>query len=91
MAKRKASGSRHRRHLSIPRATFDKLVRHIASEQGGNNMLWSAEAVDALHEEAETFLAEHFQKGNCVCENLNKKTLAPQHLALGAFWSGSEA
>ena len=71
-----------KRNHAIPRATFERLVKEIAqdlAQDGRPHVLWSAEAIDALHEESEVYLAEHFQHANYLCDTFNKKTLDMRH------------
>jgi len=77
-----------RRSRAIPRATFERLVREITQElkvcsgEDPHSILWSADAMNALHDDAESFLSEHFQKAHYVCENFKKRTLHPQHFEM---------
>lgn len=71
-----------RPQLSIPRARFDRLVREIAQDLSNpkpERVLWSAEAMQGLHEEAEAFLAEHFQSAKRVCDVCDERTLGVKH------------
>jgi len=89
MARSKTRSSRHAN--AIPRLTFQKLVRYIASQQGGEDKLWSKKALAALQEESETYLAEHFQKAHYVCENFQKRTLHPRHFEMSQTLGGASS
>lgn len=80
MARKTRSSSK--RTPAIPRASFERLVREISQNlalEGDKPVLWSAEAMDALHEESEVYLAEHFQNANVLCDTFKKKTLDMRH------------
>ena len=68
--------------IAIPRATFERLIKEISQDMKSEKLdrvLWSAEAVDGLHEEAETFLTEHFQNAKYLCDTFDDRTLSVKH------------
>ena len=83
------SSYRHKNVSAIPFATFKRLVKEITDDV----MLekyphkWSEKALKGLHEEAETYLAEHFAKANYMRETQNKKTLDAKHFCTAKVFS----
>ena len=75
---------------SIPRATFDRLIKEITQDIKAD-ALWSAEAVDALHEECETFLAERFQGARYLCDAFKERTLTMKHFSTAQTLSSVSA
>lgn len=69
--------SKHRHGPSIPYATFKRLVKEISCDVmlSTTPLNWSEKATRALHEDAENFLAEHFQNANHLRATMGKKTL----------------
>ena len=73
---RRTRSSKHTR--AIPRATFDRLIKEIAQEMD-LNVMWSGDAIDALHEESETYLSERFQNAHYLCDTFKERTLSMKH------------
>lgn len=84
--------SKRKHSKSIPRATFKRLVHEICQDVALSTSphKWSESAIDALHEDAENYLAEHFQKANFMRLSLMKQTLDRKHLHTALAFSGSQ-
>lgn len=68
----------------IPRSVFRKIIEEIAAARRSDTR-FQKEAVAALHEEAETYLTEHFQKSAELLRVCKTCTLRPGlFLASGA-------
>ncbi len=69
---------------AIPRATFERLVKEIAQDIAQEKdydyrVIWSSDAIDALHEETQNYISERFSKANFLCDTFKKKTLDMRH------------
>lgn len=80
MSKKRTRSSK--RSIAIPRATFERLIKEISQDLKSDSLskvLWTAEAIDCLHEETETFLTEKFQKAKYICDTFEDRTLSMKH------------
>ena len=75
---RPATNRRSRALLSIPRASFSRLV-HELTDDYRSEMRWSAEALEALQGDAEEYLQERFQGARSVSALCGRQTLTKKH------------
>ena len=78
MARKKAS-SADRRHRSVPRATFVRLVKEISHDMSEHPLNWAEDAVDGLHEYAEAYLERHFGRARQLLDTFEQRTLSLKH------------
>ncbi len=64
---------------SIPRATFNRLVREITDDLDRDHIKWSANALRGLHEEAELYVKEHFERASALSDRFNHRTVGLKH------------
>ena len=63
---------------SIPKATFDRLVREITQDYK-SDMKWSAPALRGLQEESELYLKEHFERAAAISGRFKHRTVGLKH------------
>ncbi len=69
---------------SIPRATFNRLVREITddlelSPHTKQHIKWSANALKGLQEETELYVKEHFERASALSDRFNHRTVGLRH------------
>jgi len=69
--------------LSIPHATFARLVREIAQDHSAH-LKWSRDALRALHDDAEQLLEARFARAGSLGAELGGKTLSTRLFKLAA-------
>ena len=66
---------------AIPPRAFKRMVKEITAElTGGKDMRWQSDALEALHEDAETFMIENFDKCNQIKKLCKSVTLQHAHM-----------
>ena len=82
--------SRLHTERSIPRATFNRLVREITDDLDRDYIKWSANALKGLHEEAELYVKEHFERASALSDRFNHRTVGLKHFNDGRAVSLAE-
>lgn len=82
-SKRRRSANPHSSR-SIPRATFNRLVREITGDLGvpphtTSHIKWSAKALKGFQEESELYLKEHFERASALSDRFNHRTVTLKH------------
>ena len=80
---------------SIPRATFNRLVREITDDleappNSKHYIKWSAEALQGLQEESELYVKEHFERAATLSDRFNHRTVGLKHFNDGRAASLAE-
>jgi len=66
---------------AIPRASFVRIVKDISNTLSLSKkpLKWSQKGIDGLHEEAESFLEQHFLRANKLLNAFEQRTLNLRH------------
>ncbi len=83
--KTRSAAHKRRDGRAIPRASFVRLIKEIASEvsptEGGSKLKWSKESIDGLQETTEAYVEKHFARANKLLDAFEQRTLGLRHFS----------